>query len=86
MFEGWCASEVLWFALSVEAGDGHPCHSKDERVIDVLETTKVPESGHIGIRSCPSRKAVGSVAHVHPCLQHGQQTGDAGSRCAVREL
>ena len=39
--------------ISVEAGDGEPCDSKDTRVIDVLETTEVPENGHVGIRASP---------------------------------
>ena len=44
MFEGWCASEFLQSAVSVEVGDGDPCGSKDPRVIDVLEITEVPEN------------------------------------------
>ena len=46
MFEGQCASKVLWSAISVEVGDEDPCASKDARVDDVLETTEVPENGH----------------------------------------
>lgn len=64
MFEASCASKVLWFAPSVEVGNGHPCHSKDKTVIDVLETTEVPENGRIGIRPCRSRKVVGSIAQL----------------------
>lgn len=30
-------------AISGEIGDGDPCDSKDTGVIDVLETTEVPE-------------------------------------------
>ncbi|GAB0182992.1 mitochondrial enolase superfamily member 1 [Grus japonensis] len=64
MFEGWCASEALWSAVSVEVGDGDPCGSKDARVIDVLETMEVPENGHIGIRASLPKKVAGSVAQL----------------------
>jgi len=46
--KGKCAHEVLRSAVSVEVGDGDPCGSKDTRVIEVLETTEVPENGHTG--------------------------------------
>ncbi|KAK4818516.1 hypothetical protein QYF61_014329 [Mycteria americana] len=64
MFEGRCASDVLWSATSVEVGGGEPCGSKDARVIDVLETMEVPENGHIGIRASPPEKVAGSVAQL----------------------
>jgi len=46
-FQGWYASEVLQSAISVEAGDGNPCSSKETRVIEVLETAEVPENSRI---------------------------------------
>ncbi|KAK4824014.1 hypothetical protein QYF61_009605 [Mycteria americana] len=64
MFDGWCASEVLWSAVSVEVGDGHACGSKDKRVMDVLETTEAPENGHNGTRAFPSKKGTGSIAQL----------------------
>lgn len=64
MCEEWCASEFLQSAISVEVGDGEPCNSKDARIIDVLETTEVPENGHVGIRASPPKKVAGSVAQL----------------------
>ncbi|KAK4832453.1 hypothetical protein QYF61_023177 [Mycteria americana] len=64
VFEGQCDSEVLRSAISVEAGDEDPCSSKDARVMDVLETTEAPENGHVGIRTSPPKKAVGSIAQL----------------------
>ena len=51
-------------AISVEAGDGDPCDSKDVRVVDLLETTEAPENSHTGIRACSSKKVAGSVAQL----------------------
>ena len=64
MFEGRCASKVLWSAVSVEVGDGDPRGSKDARVMDVLETMEAPENGHVGIRASPCQKVAGSVAQL----------------------
>ena len=64
MFEEWWASKVLWSAISVEGGDGDPCSSKDTRVIDVLETTEAPESGHVEIRASSPKKVAGSIART----------------------
>lgn len=64
MFEGWCASEVLQSAVSVEVGDEDPCYSKDARAIEVLETTEAPENGHIGIKASSSKKVLGSTAQL----------------------
>jgi len=64
MFEGPCASEVLRSAITVEVRDGDPHSSKDTRVIDVLETTEVPENSHIGIRASPPIKVAGSIAQL----------------------
>lgn len=44
VFKGWCASEVLWSDIPMEAGDGDPCGSEDTKVTDVLEITEVPEN------------------------------------------
>lgn len=55
MFEGQRASQLLQSAVSMEAGDGDPCGSIATRVIDVLETTKAPENGHVGIGTSPKR-------------------------------
>ncbi|GAB0189218.1 hypothetical protein GRJ2_001387100 [Grus japonensis] len=60
MFEGQCASKVLQSAISVEAGDGEPCDSKDTRVIDGLETTE----GQVEIRASPIRRMEGSAAQL----------------------
>lgn len=71
MFEGQRASQLLQSAVSMEAGDGDPCGSIATRVIDVLETTKAPENGHVGIL----RKGGGidnpTEVHLHQCPQHG---------------
>lgn len=64
VFERLCASEVLQPAVSVEAGDGDPCSSKDLSVIDVLETTGVPENTHVGIRASASKKVARPIAQV----------------------
>lgn len=56
VFEEWCASKVLWSPVLVEVRDGDPCSSKDAKDIGMLETTEVPENGHVGIRtSLPPR-------------------------------
>lgn len=44
-----CASQILQCAVCMEAGDGDPCGSTAISVIDVLETIKTPENGHIGM-------------------------------------
>ena len=62
MLEGWCASKILQYAISVEAGDGDPCSSKDVRVINVLETIEMPENGQVGIRDSPPKP--GSIAQL----------------------
>lgn len=83
MFERWCANKVLLSAISVEAGDGDPISSKDGKVDDV------PENGHIGIRTFPSKNAVGSVArevHLHQCTHHGQQAGGNGNHGLAGKL
>jgi len=64
VFEGWCASEVLWSAVSLEVGDGDPCSSKDTRVIDVLETKGAPENGHTGIGASLPKIVVGSIVQL----------------------
>ena len=56
IFEGWCTRKLLQSAVSVEAGDGDPCGSKDARAMDVLETTEVPENGHVGTRASSPKK------------------------------
>ncbi|KAK4820971.1 hypothetical protein QYF61_009437 [Mycteria americana] len=75
MFEGWCASEVLRSAVSVEVGDGDPCGSKDKRLMDVLETTEVPENGHIGIRAFPPKKVAGSIAQLKYIYTNARSMG-----------
>lgn len=44
VFKGWCASEVLWSDIPVEAEDGDACGSEDTKVTDVLEMKEVPEN------------------------------------------
>ena len=63
-FEGQCANKVIWSTISVEVGDGDPCGNKDTGVIDMIETTQVPENGHIGIRASPPRKVEGSITQL----------------------
>lgn len=55
MFDGQFASQVLQCAVSMEAGDADPRGSTGTRVIDVLETMKAPEDGHIGTGTSPKR-------------------------------
>lgn len=55
MFEGQHASQVLQCAVSMEAGDGDPCGSTATRVIDVLETMKATENGHVETGTSPKR-------------------------------
>ena len=50
--------------MSGEVVDGEPYNSKDTRVIDVLETTDVPEMGHRGIRVSLPKKVAGSIAQL----------------------
>ncbi|KAM9628635.1 uncharacterized protein ACIBXB_017819 [Morphnus guianensis] len=76
MFEVLCASEVLWSAISVEVGDGDRCSSKDARVIDVLETTEVPENGHVGIRASPPKKVAGSIAQLKCIYTNARSMGN----------
>ena len=76
IFEGWCAIEVLWSAISVEVGDGEPHGSKDSRVIDVLETMEVPENSHIGTRASPPKKVVGSIAQLK-CIYTNARSTDS---------
>lgn len=64
MIMGWCASEVLQSAISVEVEDGDPCGSKDARVIDVLETTEASEKSHTGIRASSPIKVAGTTAQL----------------------
>lgn len=44
VLKGWCASEVLWSDIPVEAGDGDACGSEDAKVTNVLEIIEVPEN------------------------------------------
>lgn len=89
MFEG-CDDKVLWSAISVKAGNGHLCGSKDTKGIDVLETTEVHESGDVGIKASPPQEGVGinSPAEVplHQYTQDKQQTGGAKNHCAAGKL
>ena len=71
MFEGQRASEVLWSSVSVGVGDGDPCSNKDARVVNVLETTEVPENGHVGIRASPPQKVAGSIAQLKCIYTNG---------------
>ncbi|KAK4827657.1 hypothetical protein QYF61_020429 [Mycteria americana] len=75
-FEGLCASEVLWSAISVEVGDGDPCSSKDTRVMNVLETTEATENGHIGITASSPEKVAGSVAQLKCIYTNARSMGN----------
>lgn len=50
VFEGWGTTEALHYAISVEVGNGELCSNKDIRLIDALETTKVPENNYKRIK------------------------------------
>ncbi|KAK4810800.1 hypothetical protein QYF61_008773 [Mycteria americana] len=76
IFEGRCASEVLRSAVSVEVGDGDPCGIKDERVVDALETTEVPENSHIGIRASPPKNVAGSIAQQKSIYTNARSMGN----------
>ncbi|KAK4830434.1 hypothetical protein QYF61_011142 [Mycteria americana] len=76
MFEGQCASKVCQSAISVEAGDGDPCGSKDKRVMDMLETMEVPENGHIGSRASPPKKVIGSIAQLKSIYTNALSMGN----------
>ncbi|KAK4830259.1 hypothetical protein QYF61_009352 [Mycteria americana] len=76
VFEGQCASEVLCSTVSVEVGDGHPCSSKDESVMDVLEITEAPENGHVGIRVSPRKKVTGSIAQLKCIYTNARSMGN----------
>ena len=76
MFEGQCAGEVLRSAVSVEAGDGEPCDSKDARVMDVLETAEAPENGHVGITASSPRKVAGSIAQMKCIYTNARSMGN----------
>ncbi|GAB0180585.1 maestro heat-like repeat-containing protein family member 7 [Grus japonensis] len=72
MFEGWCASKVLQSAISVKAGDGEPCDSKDTRTIDGLETME----GQVGIRASPLKKVTGSIAQLKCIYTNARSMGN----------
>jgi len=48
--------------VSVEVGDGESCGSKGTKVFEVLETTEVPENGHVRTEASAPRKRVGAIA------------------------
>ena len=60
----------------MEVGDGDPCSSKDARVIDVLETTKTPENGQVGIRASPLKKVAGSIAQLKCIYTNAHSMGN----------
>lgn len=70
MFGGLCATEVLWFGNSVEAGAGDPCGCKETGAIDELDTMEVPENGHTEVWGSPCRKMGGSIAQSPPAPVH----------------
>ena len=48
------------------------------RIIDVLETVEAPGNDHVGIRTCPPKKVVGSIAqleyiHTNACSMDNKQ-------------
>ncbi|KAJ7395572.1 hephaestin-like protein 1 [Pitangus sulphuratus] len=62
VFEGWCTREVFPCAVLVESGDGDQCSSKNTRLIEGMETVKVPENSHAGTEASSPQKMVGSIA------------------------
>lgn len=56
IFEGQRASKVLWFAVSVEVGDGDPCCNKDARFTGVLENIQAHEKSQVGVRASPPKR------------------------------
>lgn len=60
MSENNAVAKSFSLAVSVEReGDGDQCNSKDERVIDLLETIEPPKIGGVGIRGSTPKKVLG---------------------------
>lgn len=87
--EGW-ADTVLWAAISVKAGNGELCGSKDTRVIDVLEAKEAHENSDLGIKASPPQEGVGTNSPVegplHQYTWHKQQTGEAENNHAAGKM
>ncbi|KAK4810854.1 hypothetical protein QYF61_008826 [Mycteria americana] len=71
-----CTNVCSTLAISVEVGDGDLCGSKDTRVVDVLETTEVPENSYIGIRASPPKKVAGSIAQLKGIYTNARSMGN----------
>lgn len=56
VFKGWCASEVLWSDIPVEAEDGDACGSEDTKAADVLEMKEVPENDQEELQLLPTKR------------------------------
>ncbi|PKU49300.1 mitochondrial fission process protein 1 [Limosa lapponica baueri] len=67
---GKSTSKVLQSIVSVEAGNGDPCDSKDTRGKDRLPTTEGSEHNQVGIRACPPKKVAGQLAQLK-CIYMG---------------
>lgn len=60
----------------MKVGDEDPCGSKDTRAINVIETTEVPENGHIGIRAFLSKNVVGSITKLKYIYPNAHSMGN----------
>lgn len=65
LFEGQCSTKSLWSAIAVELGDGGPCSSKDERIIDMLEIPEAEDNKKIFVQISNKRRA---KENIHPLL------------------
>lgn len=61
LFEGQC--KVLWSAIAVEWGDGGPCSSKDERIINMLEIPEAEDNRKMFVQISNKRTA---KENLHP--------------------
>ncbi|KAJ7397322.1 RNA-directed DNA polymerase from mobile element jockey-like [Pitangus sulphuratus] len=75
MSKGQCTSEVFRSPL-MEVGDGDPCGSKDTGDIDMLETTDMPENGHVRIRASAPQKVTGSIAQLKCIYTNARKMGN----------
>ncbi|PKU38005.1 rna-directed dna polymerase from mobile element jockey-like [Limosa lapponica baueri] len=73
---GKSTSKVLQSVISVEAGNGDPCGTKDMRSNDSLATTEGPEHSQVGIRACPPKKVAGQLAQLECIYTNARSMGN----------
>lgn len=83
----WCANELPGTARPVGLeGRGSCIVTKDTGVLGIIVGH---ESGQVGIWPSSPQKQDGITSpaevHAHQCMQHGQQTVETRSHCAVRK-